>query len=176
MNDAPFRRKLAPRPIVPRTTSRAIVAAPRSTWRLPTVAAVASAMAIVGSTSNATADETPWFDDAGPSGGSTIVVNGSVVVSPNGTVSATVSVSTGDAGTNVEDATPSDADPDASADAEKVYCDPSGDDRMLGGVPVSPIPRVHSTGCGCTGGDRDDDEPAMAVAAMAVLMLLLRRR
>ena len=149
-----------------------MVAASRSTWRLPTVAAVASAMAIVGATSDAAAEETPWFDDAG----TPMVINGSVVVSPNGSMSATVSVSTGDAGATVEDATPSDADPDASADAEKVFCDPSVDYHSLDGVPAMPVPRVHGTGCGCTGGDRDDDEPAMAVAAMAVLMLLLRRR
>lgn len=169
MNDDAPRRKLAPRPIEPRTTSRAIVAAPLATWRLPTVAAVASAMAIASATCDAAAGETSWFDDAG----APVVVTGSVIVSPNGSISASVSVSPADAGTGGEDTAP-DADPDASADAAPVYCDPSLDDHALGGVPA--MPRVHGTGCGCTGGDHDDDEPAMAVAVMAALMLLLRRR
>ncbi|MBI2395901.1 MAG: hypothetical protein HYV09_40430 [Deltaproteobacteria bacterium] len=138
--------------------TREIRAAGATTWRLPTVAAVASALAIAASSGRAHAIVPAHADAA---------------------ASAEVSETSGDAAADATSDARSDdaaAPDDDGGDACDGACPPPYDPPPLGGVQMPT--RVHGGGCGCLS-DRDGGESAasgLGSLAFAIAAVIARRR
>lgn len=128
----------------------AVRAADRVAGRLPTIAALASVLAIAATPGRASAIVGPAPDAA--------------------------SVEAGAEADDAGGAEADDARDDASGDEEREAgaCPPHPESVKLGGVP--PPMRVHGTGCGCGAGDSDGATYALASTALIGAALSRRRR